>query len=156
MLQKAAAIMHVHRVLRKQTGYYLDAVRSRLPPHKRLYQHGKLFDLQGDVRKLEDCARWVAGTVEHFGGLHILVNCAAGNFLAAAEALSPNGFRTGATLAPSSVMAFPLGFQQTASDACSCTKVGNRNQRQCGTVVVLASEQLSVRHWHFRNPCDQV
>jgi NAD(P)-dependent dehydrogenase (short-subunit alcohol dehydrogenase family) len=29
------------------------------------------------------------------GGLDILVNCAAGNFLAAADELTPNGFRTG-------------------------------------------------------------
>jgi peroxisomal 2,4-dienoyl-CoA reductase len=29
------------------------------------------------------------------GRLDILVNCAAGNFLAAADELTPNGFRTG-------------------------------------------------------------
>lgn len=51
--------------------------------------------LQGDVRKADDCARWAEETARHFGGVDILVNCAAGNFLAAAEALSPNGFRTG-------------------------------------------------------------
>jgi len=48
------------------------------------------------VRKADDCVRWAEETAEHFGRLDILVNCAAGNFLAAAEALSPNGFRTGA------------------------------------------------------------
>lgn len=50
---------------------------------------------QGDVRKPEDCQRWVDETVAQLGRLDILVNCAAGNFLAAAEMLSPNGFRTG-------------------------------------------------------------
>lgn len=34
-------------------------------------------------------------TYQHFGRIDILVNAAAGNFLAAAEDLSPNGFRTG-------------------------------------------------------------
>lgn len=47
------------------------------------------------MRKADDCVRWAEDTVKHFGRLDILVNCAAGNFLAAAEALSPNGFRTG-------------------------------------------------------------
>ncbi|XP_047947469.1 peroxisomal 2,4-dienoyl-CoA reductase [(3E)-enoyl-CoA-producing]-like [Salvia hispanica] len=49
---------------------------------------------EGDVRKLEDAKRVVEATVGHFGRLDILVNAAAGNFLAAAEDLSPNGFKT--------------------------------------------------------------
>lgn len=54
----------------------------------------RALGIQGDVRKADDCVRWAEDTVKHFGRLDILVNCAAGNFLAAAEALSPNGFRT--------------------------------------------------------------
>ncbi|KAJ4822001.1 hypothetical protein Tsubulata_007555 [Turnera subulata] len=50
--------------------------------------------LQGDVRKKEDANRVVEATVKHFGRLDILVNAAAGNFLVAAEDLSPNGFKT--------------------------------------------------------------
>ncbi len=50
---------------------------------------------QGDVRKYEDCERAVRETVARFGRLDVLVNCAAGNFLATAEELSSNGFRTG-------------------------------------------------------------
>lgn len=49
---------------------------------------------EGDVRKTEDALRVVESTVQHFGRLDILVNNAAGNFLVAAEDLSPNGFRT--------------------------------------------------------------
>jgi peroxisomal 2,4-dienoyl-CoA reductase len=49
----------------------------------------------GDVRKQEDAARVIAATVEHFGKLDILVNGAAGNFLASPEDLKPKGFRTG-------------------------------------------------------------
>lgn len=48
----------------------------------------------GDVRKQEDAKRVVESTFQHFGRLDILVNAAAGNFLASAEDLSPNGFRT--------------------------------------------------------------
>lgn len=48
----------------------------------------------GDVRKQEDAARVIAATVEHFGKLDILVNGAAGNFLASPEDLKPKGFRT--------------------------------------------------------------
>ncbi|KAK9152489.1 hypothetical protein Syun_010798 [Stephania yunnanensis] len=50
--------------------------------------------IEGDVRKKEDAIRAVEETVRHFGKLDILVNAAAGNFLASAEDLSPNGFRT--------------------------------------------------------------
>lgn len=47
----------------------------------------------GDVRRPEDCAAAVRRATEAFGSLDILVNSAAGNFLAAAEELSSNGFR---------------------------------------------------------------
>ncbi|KAK4484936.1 hypothetical protein RD792_007541 [Penstemon davidsonii] len=49
---------------------------------------------EGDVRRREDAERVVEATVKHFGKLDILVNAAAGNFLVAAEDLSPNGFKT--------------------------------------------------------------
>ncbi|KAG1365121.1 putative peroxisomal 2,4-dienoyl-CoA reductase [Cocos nucifera] len=50
--------------------------------------------LEGDVRKREDSTRVIETTIRHFGKLDILVNGAAGNFLASPEDLSPNGFRT--------------------------------------------------------------
>lgn len=60
--------------------------------------------IQGDVRKPEDVERWVSvatttaagpsAAAAEGGALDVLVNCAAGNFLAAADALSANGFRT--------------------------------------------------------------
>ncbi|KAK8931391.1 Peroxisomal 2,4-dienoyl-CoA reductase [Platanthera zijinensis] len=49
---------------------------------------------EGDVRKNEDARRVLECTVKHFGRLDILVNGAAGNFLASPEDLSPNGFKT--------------------------------------------------------------
>ena len=53
---------------------------------------------QGDVRSYADCERAVQQTVVRFGRLDIVVNCAAGNFLATAEELTSNGFRTGTLL----------------------------------------------------------
>jgi peroxisomal 2,4-dienoyl-CoA reductase len=47
-----------------------------------------------DVRTPDAIARAVQATVERFGKLDTLVNGAAGNFLAPAAGLSPNGFRT--------------------------------------------------------------
>lgn len=51
--------------------------------------------MEGDVRKKEDATRVVETVVSELGRLDILVNGAAGNFLVAAEDLSPNGFKTG-------------------------------------------------------------
>lgn len=45
-----------------------------------------------DVRDFAQVEALVGATAERFGGLDILVNNAAGNFLAATEELSPNGF----------------------------------------------------------------
>lgn len=62
--------------------------------------------LQGDVRSSASCEGWVAALAERWGAadpsaggqrvavLDVLINCAAGNFLATAEELSQNGFKT--------------------------------------------------------------
>jgi 2,4-dienoyl-CoA reductase [(3E)-enoyl-CoA-producing], peroxisomal len=55
---------------------------------------GKVFGVAADVRQPDAVARAIATTVERFGKLDTLVNGAAGNFLAPAAGLSPNGFRT--------------------------------------------------------------
>ena len=78
------------------------------------------------MRKADDCVRWAEETARHFGGLDILVNCAAGNFLAAAEALSPNGFRTGGAAflsysAPSLVQRPELVFAPAERSATHCS-----------------------------------
>lgn len=54
----------------------------------------QVLGVAADVRDPDAIARAVAATVERFGRLDTLVNGAAGNFLAPAAALSPNGFRT--------------------------------------------------------------
>lgn len=59
-----------------------------------LSAYGTCLSEAGDVRKSEDCARVVAAAVKHFGRLDVLVNGAAGNFLASAAAITSNGFRT--------------------------------------------------------------
>ena len=49
---------------------------------------------RGDVRDPDSCAAAVAACVREHGRLDILVNCAAGNFMCAAEELTPSAFRT--------------------------------------------------------------
>ena len=48
--------------------------------------------VQLDVRNPEQVDEMVQRTVKHFGGIDILVNNAAGNFICRAEDLSPNGW----------------------------------------------------------------
>ena len=55
---------------------------------------GRAFAVAADVRQPEEVEKAVAQTVEQFGKIDIVVNGAAGNFLCAAEELSPNGFGT--------------------------------------------------------------
>ncbi len=55
---------------------------------------GKAFAFAADVRNPEEVEKAIAATIDHFGKIDIVVNGAAGNFLAPAEALSPNGFGT--------------------------------------------------------------
>ncbi|HEX7770806.1 MAG TPA: SDR family oxidoreductase [Pyrinomonadaceae bacterium] len=55
---------------------------------------GKAIAAVADVRDPEAVEKAVAQTVEQLGKIDIVVNGAAGNFLCAAEELSPNGFGT--------------------------------------------------------------
>ena len=55
---------------------------------------GKAIPIAADVRKPEEVEGSIAATIERFGKIDIVVNGAAGNFLCAAEELSPNGFGT--------------------------------------------------------------
>jgi NAD(P)-dependent dehydrogenase (short-subunit alcohol dehydrogenase family) len=58
-----------------------------------LREHGiDALAVQLDVRNPEQVDEMVERTVKHFGGLDILVNNAAGNFISRAEDLSPNGW----------------------------------------------------------------
>jgi len=57
-------------------------------------QTGTCLAIPGDVRDFDSCANVVRQVIERFGKVDILVNGAAGNFLASAEKLSTNGFRT--------------------------------------------------------------
>lgn len=55
---------------------------------------GKCFAVAADVRDFDAVQNAIAKTVEHYGHIDIVVNGAAGNFLCAADQLSPNGFGT--------------------------------------------------------------
>jgi 2,4-dienoyl-CoA reductase [(3E)-enoyl-CoA-producing], peroxisomal len=71
----------------------LDAAAEELRASGDAAGSSAVLPLQGDVRSADACAGWVRDTVARFGALHVLVNCAAGNFLAEAEALSQGGFK---------------------------------------------------------------
>ena len=53
-----------------------------------------ILGIAADVRQPDTVANVVAATAEKFGKVDTVVNGAAGNFLAPAAGLSPNGFRT--------------------------------------------------------------
>src|SRR5207253_4302201 len=55
---------------------------------------GEAFAVAADVRKPDEVERAIAATIARFGKIDIVVNGAAGNFLCAADELSPNGFGT--------------------------------------------------------------
>ncbi len=55
---------------------------------------GQAFAVAADVRNPDDVEKAIAASTERFGKIDIVVNGAAGNFLCAAEELSPNGFGT--------------------------------------------------------------
>ena len=55
---------------------------------------GECFTVVADVRDYAAVENAVAKTVKHYGRIDIVVNGAAGNFLCAADQLSPNGFGT--------------------------------------------------------------
>lgn len=55
---------------------------------------GECFTVVADVRDYAAVENAIAQTIEHFGQIDIVVNGAAGNFLAAADQLSANGFGT--------------------------------------------------------------
>lgn len=55
---------------------------------------GTAIPVVADVRSPEDVERAIKETIERLGKVDIVVNGAAGNFLCAAEELSPNGFGT--------------------------------------------------------------
>jgi peroxisomal 2,4-dienoyl-CoA reductase len=55
---------------------------------------GEAIAVVADVRQPDEVERALAQTIERFGQLDIVVNGAAGNFLCAADELSPNGFGT--------------------------------------------------------------
>jgi peroxisomal 2,4-dienoyl-CoA reductase len=55
---------------------------------------GEVLAVAGDVRNNDDVERVVKTTADHFGGIDILINGAAGNFPAPISSLSPNGFKT--------------------------------------------------------------
>ena len=78
-------------VLMSRKAEKLQAVAAELDA---ISQQATCVALPGDVRKYESCEAVVKQVVQRFGKVDILLNGAAGNFLASAEKLSSNGFKT--------------------------------------------------------------
>lgn len=55
---------------------------------------GEAIGFAADVREYDRVAAALAATAERWGSIDVLVSGAAGNFLASAESLSPNGFKS--------------------------------------------------------------
>ena len=67
----------------------VTAAKARLAAHG-----GKVYGVAADVRQPDAVAEALQGFAVAYGELDVLVSGAAGNFPAAASALSPNGFKT--------------------------------------------------------------
>jgi NAD(P)-dependent dehydrogenase (short-subunit alcohol dehydrogenase family) len=83
LVEQGAAVSLLGRRAEK-----LDAVRERIEA-----RGGRALSLPADVRDYAAIEGAVQRTVGELGGLDIVINSAAGNFLAPAASLSANGFR---------------------------------------------------------------
>jgi len=88
----AAAINDARAGLRGEARGSSPTVREGAPTQT--HSMGEAIAVAADVRHPEEVEQAIAATVERFGKVDIVVNGAAGNFLCAAEELSPNGFGT--------------------------------------------------------------
>src|SRR4051812_20151155 len=88
----------VARAMAEQGARLAIASRSEehLIPMKQFIEEngGECITVTADVRDYSAVENAIAKTVEHYGKIDIVVNGAAGNFLAAADQLSANGFGT--------------------------------------------------------------
>ncbi|HEX8682806.1 MAG TPA: SDR family oxidoreductase [Ardenticatenaceae bacterium] len=55
---------------------------------------GEVFAIAADVRRYDEVEAAIASTIERWGGIDVLVNGAAGNFMVPAAQMSANAFRT--------------------------------------------------------------
>src|SRR5215467_619731 len=87
-IAKAFAQLGAHLVLAGRTPEKLEEVAKEVREMKR-----EALVVPTDVRQPEQVNEMVKSSVEKFGRIDILVNNAAGNFLARAEELSVNGWK---------------------------------------------------------------
>ena len=95
MIKETAKSFIVHGckavVLMSRNAEKLNAVAAELDA---ISSDSTCVAMPGDVRNYDSCEQVVKAVVERFGRLDILLNGAAGNFLASAAKLSTKGFRT--------------------------------------------------------------
>ena len=112
-----------------------------------------------DVRDPRQCQQAVQFAVEQFGRLDILINGAAGNFLAEAKSLSPKGFATVMQIDAHGTFnmcsaAYPALARQAATTAAAtatsnsiCTTTSSsdqatNNNNDCGPIIINISATL--------------
>lgn len=95
MIKEIAKVFLLHGctqiVLMSRKAEKLQAVAAELDA---LTPSGSCVAMPGDVRNYDSCEKVVKEVVSRFGRVDILLNGAAGNFLASAEKLTSNGFKT--------------------------------------------------------------
>lgn len=88
-IAEALAAHGANLLLMGRRAEVLNEAKQKLTRHG-----GKVEVIAGDVRDPAQTEAAVARAVETLGGVDVLVNGAAGNFLCPTEKLSPNGFKT--------------------------------------------------------------
>lgn len=90
------------------------------------------FGVRVDVRDYDLCTQAVKAVGKHYGRLDFLINNAAGNFMASAEALSPNGLAT----------VLGIDLQGCFHMAKACLPVMKRTSLVDGAVIVNITATL--------------
>jgi len=100
------------------------------------------FSMPGNVIQMEDCKKVVAEAVKRFGQIDILVNGAAGNFMATADKLSSGGIRR--VIEIDTLGTFHMS-QQVFNQS--------MKERRSGTIINISTTLHWNGHWGLLHAC---